>query len=126
MKLEKVSTDRAPAAIGPYSQAVKAGNLLFCSGQIPIDPVTGEIVYGDIFSQAEQVMKNISALLEASGVGFENVVKSTVYLADMDYFSSMNEVYAKYFRDHKPARSTIAVKTLPRNAMLEIEIIAIV
>lgn len=124
MKLEILSTDKAPAAIGPYSQAVKCGNLLFCSGQIPLDPATGELVSGDIIRQAERVMSNIAAVLSAAGVGFDDVIKTTIYLVDMADFAAVNEVYCNYFPNHKPARSTVAVKALPRGAMLEIEIIA--
>jgi 2-iminobutanoate/2-iminopropanoate deaminase len=124
MKLNVISTDQAPAAIGPYSQAIQAGNLLFCSGQIPLDPATGEIVAGDIRSQAEQVMKNISAVLSAAGVGFNDVVKVTIFLVEMKDFGVVNEVYGSYFSEHKPARSTVAVGELPRGVLLEIEVIA--
>jgi 2-iminobutanoate/2-iminopropanoate deaminase len=124
MKLEVLSTDKAPAAIGPYSQAVKCGNLLFCSGQIPLDPATGELVTGNITLQAEQVMKNIASVLLAAGVGFDDVIKTTVYLVDMADFAAVNDVYGNCFSSHKPARSTVAVKSLPRGALLEIEVIA--
>jgi len=124
MKLEILSTDKAPAAIGPYSQAVKCGNLLFCSGQIPLDPATGELVTGNITLQAEQVMKNIASVLFAAGVGFDDVIKTTVYLVDMADFAAVNDVYGNCFPSHKPARSTVAVKSLPRGALLEIEVIA--
>lgn len=124
MKLEILSTDKAPAAIGPYSQAVKCGNMLFCSGQIPLDPATGEVVAGDITVQAERVMKNIAAMLSAAGAGFDDVVKTTIYLVDMADFAAVNEVYGHCFPNHKPARSTVAVKSLPRAVMLEIEVIA--
>lgn len=124
MKLEIVSTDKAPAAIGPYSQAVRCGNMLFCSGQIPLDPATGELVPGDISCQAEQVMNNIAAMLAAAGIGFNDVVKTTVYLTDMADFAAVNEVYGSRFSNHKPARSTVAVKSLPRGALLEVEVIA--
>ena len=124
MKLEIISTDKAPAAIGPYSQAVKCGNMLFCSGQIPLDPATGEVVAGDITAQAEQVMKNIAAMLTAAGIGFDDVVKTTIYLVDMADFAAVNDVYGRFFPTHKPARSTVAVKSLPRAVMLEIEVIA--
>ena len=124
MKLEILSTDKAPAAIGPYSQAVKCGNMLFCSGQIPLDPASGEMVAGDVTVQAEQVMKNIAAVLSAAGIGFDDVIKTTIYLVDMADFAAVNEVYGRCFPGHKPARSTVAVKSLPRNAMLEIEILA--
>ncbi len=124
MKLEILSTDTAPAAIGPYSQAVKCGNMLFCSGQIPLDPLSGELVAGDITTQAEQVMNNIAAVLSAAGVGFDDVVKTTIYLVDMADFAAVNDVYGRRFAAHKPARSTVAVKSLPRAAMLEIEVVA--
>ena len=124
MKLEILSTENAPAAIGPYSQAVKCGNMLFCSGQIPLDPATGEMVPGDITRQAEQVMINIQAVLTAAGIGFNNVIKTTIYLVDMADFAAVNEVYGSRFQAHKPARSTVAVKSLPRGALLEVEIIA--
>ena len=124
MKLETISTDKAPAAIGPYSQAIKFGNMLFCSGQIPLDPATGEIVPGDITAQATRVMDNISAVLTAAGAGFDNVIKTTVYLVDMGDFAAVNDVYDRCFQSHKPARSTVAVKALPRGVLLEIEVIA--
>jgi 2-iminobutanoate/2-iminopropanoate deaminase len=124
MKLAIVSTDTAPAAIGPYSQAVKCGNLLFCSGQIPLDPATGEMVGGAITQQAERVMENIAAVLAAAGIGFDDVIKSTIFLVDMADFAAVNEVYGGRFTAHKPARSTVAVAMLPRGALLEIEIIA--
>lgn len=124
MKPEIIFTEKAPAAIGPYSQAVKFGNMLFCSGQIPLDPATGEIVPGDVTEQAGRVMDNISAVLSAAGAGFDNVIKTTIYLVDMGDFAAVNEVYGRCFHDHKPARSTVAVKALPRGVLLEIEIIA--
>lgn len=124
MKLNVIATDRAPAAIGPYSQAVQAGNLLFCSGQIALDPVSGEVVAGGVREQAEQVMKNIAAMLSAAGVGFDDVIKSTIFLVDMNDFAVVNEVYGGCFPGHKPARSTVAVLGLPRGVLLEIEIIA--
>lgn len=124
MKLEILHTEKAPAAIGPYSQAVKCGNMLFCSGQIPLDPATGEIVSGGIASQAERVMVNIGAMLDAAGIGFDDVIKTTIYLVDMADFAVVNEVYGNRFPGHKPARSTVAVKSLPRGSLLEIEIIA--
>ena len=125
MKLEIISTKNAPAAIGPYSQAVKAGNLLFCSGQIPLDPATGEIVQGDVIVQAERVMENIVAMLTASGAELCNVAKTTIYLTDMGDFAAVNNVYGRYFSNHEPARSTVAVKGLPRGALLEIEVTAV-
>ena len=124
MKFEIIRTDKAPAAIGPYSQAVKSGQMLFCSGQIPLDPATGEMISGDITAQAERVMKNISAVLSAAGAGFDDVIKTTIYLVDMGDFAPVNEVYGRCFKNHKPARSTVAVQSLPRGAQLEIEVIA--
>ncbi len=119
-----VSTDNAPSAIGPYSQAVGFANLLFLSGQIPLDPHTGTIVHGSVSDQTERVMKNLKAVLEASNLGFDNVVKSTIYLSNMNDFSLVNEVYGKYFPDNPPARATIEVSRLPKNAMVEIDMIA--
>ncbi|MGB9081063.1 MAG: RidA family protein [Desulfuromonadaceae bacterium] len=124
MKLEILHSDKAPAAIGPYSQAVKCGSLLFCSGQIPLDPATGEMVTGDVTVQAERVMNNIAAVLTAAGVGFDDVIKTTIFLVDMADFAAVNEVYGTCFPGHKPARSTVAVKSLPRGALLEIELTA--
>jgi 2-iminobutanoate/2-iminopropanoate deaminase len=124
MKLKAIVTDRAPAAIGPYSQAIQAGNLLFCSGQIPLNPRTGEIVAGGIREQAELVMNNIAAVLSAAGAGFDDVVKATIYLVDMQDFGVVNEVYGSCFPGHKPARSTVAVQGLPRGVLVEIEIVA--
>lgn len=120
---EKVYTKAAPAAIGPYSQAIKVGNLCFTSGQIPINPATGEIVGTNISEQAEQVCKNLGAVLEAAGTGLEKAVKTVCFLADMDDFAAFNEVYGKYFTE-KPARSCVAVKTLPKNVLCEVEVIA--
>ena len=124
MKLEILHSDRAPAAIGPYSQAVKCGSMLFCSGQIPLDPATGEMVSGDVTVQAERVMNNIAAVLTTAGIGFDDVVKTTIFLVDMADFAAVNVVYGNRFPSHKPARSTVAVKSLPRGALLEIEVIA--
>lgn len=123
---EIISTENAPGAIGPYSQAVKTGNMVFCSGQIPIDPATGDFVSPDVAEQTEQVLKNLSAVLEAAGSSLNNVVKTTVFLADMNDFTAMNEVYAKYFSDNKPARATVQAARLPRDARVEIECIALV
>jgi len=117
------TTENAPAAIGPYSQAMRAGDLLFLSGQIPLDPATGELCGNDITAQTEQVMKNISAILENAGLNFENVVKTTCFLADIADFAEFNTVYAQYFTN-KPARSCFAVKDLPRAALVEVEVIA--
>ena len=121
--LKKVSTEKAPAAIGPYSQAIENGNMLYTSGQIPIIPETGELVQGDITAQAEQVMKNLSAVLEAAGTTFAKVIKTTCFLADMNDFAAFNAVYETYFTE-KPARSCVAVKQLPKNALVEVELIA--
>ena len=123
--LKKVSTDKAPAAIGPYSQGIIVGGLLFASGQIPINPATGEIEGTDIVAQAEQVMKNVGAVLNEAGTSYGNVVKTTCFLADMGDFATFNEVYARYFTE-KPARSCVAVKTLPKNVLCEVEVIAAV
>ena len=121
--MEKISTPKAPAAIGPYSQAIKAGDFLFASGQIPIIPETGELAQGDIKVQAEQVMKNIGAILTEAGISYDDVVKTSCFLDDMNDFAAFNEVYAKYFTE-KPARSCVAVKTLPKNVLCEVEITA--
>ncbi len=120
-----ISTEKAPAAIGPYSQGMTAGNLVFTSGQIPINPATGEMTGTDIYEQAEQVMKNLGAVLEAAGCSYADAVKTTCYLSDMNDFAAFNTVYAKYFTG-KPARSCVAVKTLPKNALCEVEVIAVI
>ena len=123
MELKKVSTKNAPAAIGPYSQAIVCGNMVFTSGQIAINPATGEVEATTIEGQAEQVMQNLGEVLKTAGVGFENAVKTTCFLADMADFAAFNAVYAKYFVT-KPARSCVAVKTLPKNVLVEVEVIA--
>lgn len=123
---EIVSTEKAPGAIGPYSQAIKTAGFLFCSGQIPIDPATGEFVPGGVAEQTDQVFKNLIAVLEAGGAGLDGVVKTTVFLADMADFAAMNDVYAKYFDSNKPARATVQAAGLPRGAMVEIDCIAVV
>ncbi|MDQ3042382.1 MAG: RidA family protein [Acidobacteriota bacterium] len=123
---ETISTENAPGAIGPYSQAVRTGNLVFCSGQIPIDPATGEFVSNDVAEQTRQVLKNLSAVLEAAGTDLNNVVKTTVFLADMNDFTAMNEIYAEFFSDNKPARATVQAARLPRDARVEIECIAVI
>lgn len=123
--LNKISTEKAPKAIGPYSQAIVAGNMLYTSGQIPLDPASGEMVGKDITEQAEQVMKNLSAVLEAAGSSFDNVVKTTCFLANMDDFAAFNAVYAKYITS-APARSCVAVKALPKGALVEVEVIAVI
>ena len=122
--MKKISTEKAPAAIGPYSQAVSIGDLLFTSGQIPINPATGNIEATDIEGQAKQSIENIGAILAEAGTTFEKVVKTTCFLANMDDFAAFNAVYEKYFTE-KPARSCVAVKTLPKNVLCEIELIAI-
>ena len=121
--MEKIYTEKAPAAIGPYSQAMKVGNLVITSGQIPINPATGNVETTTIEQQTEQVCKNLQAVLEAAGAGMEKVVKTTCFLADMGDFAAFNEVYAKYFVS-RPARSCVAVKTLPKNVLVEVEAIA--
>ena len=124
MNKEIISTNVAPKAIGPYSQAVKANGFLFASGQIPIDPFTGEIVYGGIVSQTHQVCANLKAILTAEELTFVDVVKTTVFLADMNDFHAMNEVYAQYFGEQPPARACVQVGKLPRDVSVEIEVIA--
>jgi 2-iminobutanoate/2-iminopropanoate deaminase len=119
-----VHTDDAPRAIGPYSQAVVSGGFVFTAGQIALDPESMEVVPGDVAHQTEQVMKNLAAILKAAGCDLSRVVKTTVFLAHMKDFAAMNEVYAKHFGEHRPARSTVAVKALPRNTLVEIEAIA--
>lgn len=121
--LQKISTDKAPAAIGPYSQGIIVNNMLFASGQIPINPATGEIEGTDITAQTEQACKNVGEILKAAGTDYANVVKTSCFLADMGDFAAFNEVYAKYFTE-KPARSCVAVKTLPKNVLCEVEVIA--
>ncbi|MCR5104905.1 MAG: RidA family protein [Eubacterium sp.] len=121
---EIISTDKAPAAIGPYSQAVKVGNLLFTSGMIPIDPATNTLVEGGIEIQAERALENVKALLEASGTSLGNVVKTVVFIKNMDDFAKVNEIYAKYFTENFPARSCVEVARLPKDVLIEIEAIA--
>ncbi len=123
---EIITTDRAPGAIGPYSQAVRAGDLVFASGQIPIDPATGEFVGPGIAEQTEQVLRNLSAVFEAAGVGMNQIVKTTVFLVDMNDFTVMNEVYGRFFADEPPARATVQAARLPRDAKVEIEAIAVI
>jgi len=122
---EIIATGDAPQAIGPYSQAVRAGNMVFASGQIPLDPATKEFVAGGIAEQTEQVLKNLTAVFAAAGVGMDQIVKTTVFLADMNDFTAMNEVYGKYFSDNPPARATVQAARLPRDAKVEIEAIAV-
>ena len=121
-----ISAPGAPKAIGPYSPAIRAGNLLFVSGQIPIDPATGAVVDGDVSSQTDRVMRNIGALLEAAGCGFEHVVRTTVFLVDLNDFVAMNEVYGRFVLDPPPARATVQVSRLPRDVRVEIDAIAVI
>ena len=120
-----IKTDKAPAAIGPYSQAVRVDGLIFASGQIPLDPQTGQFAAGGIAEQTEQVIRNLAAVLEAAGSGLEHVVKTTVFLADMEDFAAMNEVYGRYLGENAPARSTVQAARLPRDARVEIDVIAL-
>lgn len=126
MKKKVIQTEKAPKAIGPYSQAIQAGNFLFLSGQIPLDPKTGELVKGDIQKQTQQVLENIKGVLESQGLGMENVVKATLFLKDIGNFNQVNEVYATYFPSSPPARSTVEVAKLPRDTDIEIEAIALI
>jgi 2-iminobutanoate/2-iminopropanoate deaminase len=121
---QAVSTPSAPKAIGPYSQAIRAGSLLFVSGQVPIDPATGHIINGDIAAQTHRVFQNIGEILKAGGASFDHVVRTTVFLADMNDFSAMNEAYATYFTAPAPARATVQVSRLPKDARVEIDVIA--
>ena len=125
MPLKFVSTPGAPKAIGPYSQGVRANGLLFTAGQVALDPATGQLVSGGIAEQTARALENLRSVLQAAGMGFAQVVKTTVFLVDMADFTAMNEVYARAFGDHRPARSTVAVAALPRGARVEIEVIAI-
>jgi 2-iminobutanoate/2-iminopropanoate deaminase len=120
-----ISTDAAPKAVGPYSQAIAAGNLIFTSGQIPLDPASQQMVEGDIRVQTERVMENLGAVLKAAGVGFSQVVKATIFLADLGDFATVNEIYGKRFPSNPPARSTVQVAALPKGARVEIELIAL-
>lgn len=124
MSLEKVSTKKAPAAVGPYSQAMKAGDFVYVSGQLPMNPETGEMVKGSIKDQTRQSLENAKAILEEAGTSLENVVKTTVFLQNMDDFSDMNGVYAEFFTDHKPARAAVEVAKLPLGADVEIQMVA--
>ena len=122
--MKAISTKKAPAAIGPYSQAIRVGNLVYTSGQIPIDPATGAFVEGGIKEQTRQSLTNVKAILEEAGTSLANVVKTTVFMVDMADFADMNSVYAEFFTEPYPARSAVAVKTLPKGALVEIEVIA--
>jgi 2-iminobutanoate/2-iminopropanoate deaminase len=120
-----ISTSEAPAAIGPYSQAVRSGNFLFCSGQIPLDPKSGQIVSGDIATQTRRVLDNIGAVLKAESLTFANIVKTTIFLTDLGDFQTVNEIYGSYFKQQPPARSTVQVSALPKGAKVEIEVIVV-
>jgi len=124
MNLKFISTKDAPQAIGPYSQGVVAGGFLFTAGQIPLDPANGALINGDIQAQTTRVFENLKAVLKASGLDFADVVKATVFLVSMDEFAPLNEIYSRYMGDHKPARSTVAVASLPKGARVEIELVA--
>jgi len=126
MAMDYIATNDAPKAIGPYSQAVRAGNLLFLSGQIPLDPAVGELVQGDFATQARRVFENLKAVLAAAGATFANVTRATVFLTDLGNFQTLNGIYAEYFGDHKPSRSTVGVAALPKGANVEIDLIAVV
>lgn len=126
MNKEIVSTEKAPAAIGPYSQGVRIGNLVYTAGQVAIDPAVGKLVAGDVGVQTEQVMKNLQAVLESAGTSLQNVIKTTVFLQSMSDFAAMNAVYGHYFGESRPARSTVAVAALPLGALVEIEAIALI
>lgn len=124
MAKEVISTQNAPGAVGPYSQAIKAGDFLFASGQIPINPEKGRIVASTVADQTEQSMKNVGAILEAAGLSFDDVVKTTVYIVNMEYFGAVNEVYGKYFQKTLPARSCVEISKLPKDALVEVEVVA--
>lgn len=124
--MERIHSDDAPKAIGPYSQAIKVGNMIFTSGQVSLDPATGDLVQGDFNAQARRVFDNLAAVLRAAGAGFGNVVKATVYLTDLANFQALNAIYAEVFGDHKPARTTVQVAALPKGAALEIDLVAMV
>lgn len=126
MKKETISTQNAPGAIGPYSQAVKVGDLIFTSGQLPVNPHTGELVVGDVKAETKQCLENVKAILEAAGSSLNNAIKCTVFIKDMNQFANINEVYAQYFPDDKPARSCVEVARLPKDVNVEIEAIATV
>jgi len=122
---EAITTVDAPGAIGPYSQAVRAGGLVFVSGQIPLEPASGQVVGGDISAQTERVMKSLGAVLAAAGLGFDDVVRTTIYLVDLGHFATVNEIYGRVFRTPYPARSTVQVSALPRGVGIEIDVIAV-
>jgi len=122
--MQMINTEKAPKAIGPYSQAIKFENLLFISGQIAINPQTNQLINGGIEEQTKQVMENIKAILQEAGLTFDNVIKTTIYLKDINDFVKVNEIYGSYFKEHKPARATVEVSRLPKDALIEIEVIA--
>jgi len=124
--MDFIATKEAPHAIGPYSQAVRSGNTLYLSGQIPLDPATGNLIEGDFAAQSRRVFDNLRAVLRAAGAEFRDVTRATVYLTDLDNFQTLNSIYAQYFGDHKPARSTVGVAQLPRGAAVEIDLIAVI
>ncbi|MBI5395243.1 MAG: RidA family protein [Verrucomicrobia bacterium] len=124
MKLQTIATDKAPKAVGPYSQAIRAGDFLFCAGQIPLDPATGILIAGGIKEQTGRVLENIKAVLASQGLGLDRVVKTTVFMTNLADFAAMNEVYAKHFSTNPPARSTVQVAALPKGAHVEIEVVA--
>ncbi|HUP49164.1 MAG TPA: RidA family protein [Thermoanaerobaculia bacterium] len=123
--MEQIATNDAPKAIGPYSQAIRANGLLFTSGQIPLDPATGNLVEGDFAAQARRVFQNLEAVLRAAGSTFSHVTRATVYLTDLANFQTLNSLYAEYFGEHKPARTTVGVKELPKGALVEVDLIAL-
>jgi len=125
MEIKKVNTEKAPKAVGPYVQANKVGDLIFCSGQLGINPATGEFVEGDVQAQTRQALTNARAIMNEAGLDLNNVIKTTVFLSDMANFAAMNEIYAEFFSEPYPARSAVAVKTLPKNALVEVECIAV-
>jgi len=124
MKIEYIRTDKAPKAIGPYSQGIKVGDFIFVSGQIPVDPNSGELVKGDIREKTKRVLENLKAVLESAGSSLEKVVKVTVFVKDINNFTAINEIYSEYFKEHKPARSFVEVSNLPKMVDIEIEVIA--
>jgi 2-iminobutanoate/2-iminopropanoate deaminase len=124
--MDIIATDQAPKAIGPYSQAIRAGNIIYTSGQIALDPATGALVEGDFAAQARRVFENLNAVLAAGGTSFSNVIKATVYLTDLANFATLNEIYASYFGETKPARTTVGVAQLPKGGLVEIDLIALV
>jgi len=126
MKIETITTDKAPAAIGPYSQAIRCGNFIYTSGAIPVDPVSGEVVAGGVVKQAEQALENLAQVLAGAGAGLENVVKTTVFIKDMNDFAAINEVYKRYFTGSFPARSCVEVARLPKDVLIEVECIAVI